>query len=158
MNIEAIVFYILLIDAISANLMVQFGSEWYVRHFRFRRQRAGALLPGARPVGRLAPVQRRHPVLILTTLTARSSAAQAAEQTPPPHSARDTACHIRAGVHVRQLLRNSRFRMFGEEHPKHKNEIRRIFRRAQVNRRTNVRDNHLTYGTWAALQAKKVTR
>jgi hypothetical protein len=34
MNIEAIVFYILLIDAISANLMVQFGSEWYVRHFR----------------------------------------------------------------------------------------------------------------------------
>jgi hypothetical protein len=34
MNIEAIVFYILLIDAISANLMVQLGSEWYVRHFR----------------------------------------------------------------------------------------------------------------------------
>ena len=31
---EAIIFYILLIDAISANLMVQFGSEWYVRHFR----------------------------------------------------------------------------------------------------------------------------
>jgi hypothetical protein len=28
MNIEAIVFYILLIDAISANLMVRFGSEW----------------------------------------------------------------------------------------------------------------------------------
>ncbi len=34
MNIEAIVFYILLIDAISANLMVQFGSEWYARRFR----------------------------------------------------------------------------------------------------------------------------
>ncbi|WP_170162603.1 hypothetical protein [Methylocystis hirsuta] len=34
MNIEAIVFYILLIDAVSANLMMRFGSEWYVRHFR----------------------------------------------------------------------------------------------------------------------------
>ncbi|MFZ3179394.1 MAG: hypothetical protein WA156_04115 [Methylocystis silviterrae] len=34
MNIEAIVFYILLIDAISANLMTYFGREWYVRHFR----------------------------------------------------------------------------------------------------------------------------
>ncbi len=34
MNIEATIFYVLLIDAISANLMVHFGSEWYVRHFR----------------------------------------------------------------------------------------------------------------------------
>ncbi|MBG0800748.1 hypothetical protein IYW40_04465 [Methylocystis sp. H4A] len=34
MSIEAIVFYILLIDAISANLMSHFGREWYVRHFR----------------------------------------------------------------------------------------------------------------------------
>jgi hypothetical protein len=34
MSIEAIVFYILLIDAIGANLVVLFGSEWYMRHFR----------------------------------------------------------------------------------------------------------------------------
>jgi hypothetical protein len=34
MSIEAIVFYILLIDAISANVMVRFGSDWYVHNFR----------------------------------------------------------------------------------------------------------------------------
>lgn len=34
MNVEVITFDILLIDAISANLMVRFGSEWYMRHFR----------------------------------------------------------------------------------------------------------------------------
>jgi hypothetical protein len=34
MTFEAIVFYILLIDAVSANLVVYFGSRWYVRHFR----------------------------------------------------------------------------------------------------------------------------
>jgi hypothetical protein len=34
MNIEAIIFYVIFIDAISANLLVLFGSEWYVRHFR----------------------------------------------------------------------------------------------------------------------------
>jgi len=31
MSIEAIIFYILLIDAIGANVMVHFGSGWYVR-------------------------------------------------------------------------------------------------------------------------------
>lgn len=34
MSIEAIIFYILFIDAVSANLMVMFGREWYVHHFR----------------------------------------------------------------------------------------------------------------------------
>ncbi|MEF3367812.1 hypothetical protein V3H18_14855 [Methylocystis sp. 9N] len=34
MNVEAIIFYILLIDAISASLIIRFGSDWYVRHFR----------------------------------------------------------------------------------------------------------------------------
>ena len=34
MNVEAIIFYILLIDAVSANLIVLFGSGWYLRHFR----------------------------------------------------------------------------------------------------------------------------
>ncbi|MGD9541436.1 hypothetical protein [Methylocystis sp.] len=34
MNIEAIIFYVIFIDAISANLLVLFGSEWHVRHFR----------------------------------------------------------------------------------------------------------------------------
>lgn len=34
MNIEAIVFYILLADAISANVMVHFGRDWYLRNFR----------------------------------------------------------------------------------------------------------------------------
>lgn len=33
-NMEAIIFYILLIDSISANVMVRFGSEWYVHNFR----------------------------------------------------------------------------------------------------------------------------
>lgn len=34
MTIEAILFYILLIDAISCNLVVLFGPEWYGKHFR----------------------------------------------------------------------------------------------------------------------------
>ncbi|MBI5004104.1 hypothetical protein HZC00_03350 [Candidatus Kaiserbacteria bacterium] len=34
MSIEAIVFYFILIDALSANLIVLFGSAWYVQHFR----------------------------------------------------------------------------------------------------------------------------
>ena len=73
MNIEAIVFYILLVDAISANLMVQFGSERYVRHFRtlsrwFPPAEGWALYYLALVcVGRLAPVPHRHAVLILTT-------------------------------------------------------------------------------------------
>ena len=68
MNVEAIILYILLIDAISAKAMVQFGSEWYVHNFRtlsrwFRG--LGALLPGAHLVGRLAPLPRRQAVFIL---------------------------------------------------------------------------------------------
>ncbi len=34
MNIEAIIFYLLLIDSVSCNLMVLFGSNWYIKHFR----------------------------------------------------------------------------------------------------------------------------
>lgn len=34
MAIEAIIFYIILIDAISANLLVLFGKGWYLEHFR----------------------------------------------------------------------------------------------------------------------------
>jgi hypothetical protein len=34
MSVEAIIFYILLIDALGANLVVHFGSKWYVQHFR----------------------------------------------------------------------------------------------------------------------------
>lgn len=34
MSVEAIIFYILLIDAFGANLVVYFGSKWYVQHFR----------------------------------------------------------------------------------------------------------------------------
>lgn len=34
MNVEAIIFYILLADAISANVMVHFGRDWYLRSFR----------------------------------------------------------------------------------------------------------------------------
>ena len=34
MSIEAIIFYLLLIDSVSANLLVIFGPEWYTRHFR----------------------------------------------------------------------------------------------------------------------------
>jgi hypothetical protein len=48
--------------------------------------------------------------------------------------------------------------MFGEEHSKHENEIRRILRRAQVNRRTKVPDNHFPHGHGAALQIEKVAR
>src|ERR1700752_1700650 len=32
--VEVIIFYILLIDALGANLVVHFGSKWYVQHFR----------------------------------------------------------------------------------------------------------------------------
>jgi hypothetical protein len=34
MSIEAIIFFILLLDAIGANIVVHFGSEWYMQHFR----------------------------------------------------------------------------------------------------------------------------
>ena len=34
MSIELIIFYLLLVDVISADLTVIFGSGWYVRHFR----------------------------------------------------------------------------------------------------------------------------
>jgi hypothetical protein len=34
MSVESLVFYFLLVDAIAANLVVRFGSQWYVRHFR----------------------------------------------------------------------------------------------------------------------------
>jgi len=34
MSIEAIIFYLLFVDAISANIVVLFGSQWYVQHFR----------------------------------------------------------------------------------------------------------------------------
>lgn len=34
MIFEVIIFYLLLIDAVSCNLIVMFGSKWYVRHFR----------------------------------------------------------------------------------------------------------------------------
>lgn len=34
MTIAAIVFYLLLIDAVSCNLIVLFGSKWYMHHFR----------------------------------------------------------------------------------------------------------------------------
>ncbi len=34
MSIEAIIFYLLLIDSISCNLIVLFGEKWYVKHFR----------------------------------------------------------------------------------------------------------------------------
>ena len=32
MDIVTIIFFLLLIDAISANLVAYFGSEWYLRH------------------------------------------------------------------------------------------------------------------------------
>ena len=35
LSIEAIIFYLLLIDSVAANLMVWFGGEkWYTQHFR----------------------------------------------------------------------------------------------------------------------------
>ncbi len=34
MSIEGIIFYLLLIDSVSANLLVLFGSDWYAKHFR----------------------------------------------------------------------------------------------------------------------------
>jgi len=34
MSIEAIIFYLLFVDAISANIVVLLGSQWYVQHFR----------------------------------------------------------------------------------------------------------------------------
>ncbi len=34
MDIEKIVFYILLVDAVSSNLLVIFGRKWYMEHLR----------------------------------------------------------------------------------------------------------------------------
>jgi len=34
MNIEAIIFYLLFIDAVSCNLLVMFGADWYAKNFR----------------------------------------------------------------------------------------------------------------------------
>lgn len=34
MSIEAIIFYLLVIDSVSANLVALFGQKWYARHFR----------------------------------------------------------------------------------------------------------------------------
>lgn len=34
MIIESIIFYLLLIDSIGANLVVWFGEAWYTKHFR----------------------------------------------------------------------------------------------------------------------------
>jgi len=34
MTIEAIIFALLLIDSVAANLFVLFGGAWYTRHFR----------------------------------------------------------------------------------------------------------------------------
>lgn len=34
MSIEAVIFYLLLIDSLSANLIVWFGEVWYIKHFR----------------------------------------------------------------------------------------------------------------------------
>jgi hypothetical protein len=34
MSIEVVVFFLLLIDAVGANLMVYFGRDWYLQHFR----------------------------------------------------------------------------------------------------------------------------
>lgn len=34
MNIEIVIFYLLLIDSIVANLLAWFGEVWYLKHFR----------------------------------------------------------------------------------------------------------------------------
>ncbi|HUY05538.1 MAG TPA: hypothetical protein VMV62_02360 [Candidatus Paceibacterota bacterium] len=34
MSIEAIIFYLLVIDSVSCNLLVLFGPDWYAKHFR----------------------------------------------------------------------------------------------------------------------------
>lgn len=34
MSIEVIIFYLLLIDSVGANLVVWFGERWYTKHFR----------------------------------------------------------------------------------------------------------------------------
>ncbi|HEX8994131.1 MAG TPA: hypothetical protein VF803_02665, partial [Candidatus Paceibacterota bacterium] len=34
MSIEAIVFYLLVLDSVSCNLVAWFGEDWYARHFR----------------------------------------------------------------------------------------------------------------------------
>lgn len=32
--IETIIFYLILVDSVSANLIVWFGPKWYIKHFR----------------------------------------------------------------------------------------------------------------------------
>ncbi|MCR4333604.1 MAG: hypothetical protein NUV60_01085 [Patescibacteria group bacterium] len=34
MSIEVIIFYLLVIDSVSANLLAIFGKDWYAQHFR----------------------------------------------------------------------------------------------------------------------------
>lgn len=34
MTVEGIIFYLLLIDSVSCNLLTIFGKDWYSKHFR----------------------------------------------------------------------------------------------------------------------------
>jgi hypothetical protein len=34
MGVESIIFYLLLVDAIGANIVARFGSKWYAQNFR----------------------------------------------------------------------------------------------------------------------------
>lgn len=34
MSLEALFFYLLVIDSVSCNLLVLFGSKWYTKHLR----------------------------------------------------------------------------------------------------------------------------
>jgi len=38
MSIETVVFYLLLLDSIGANLVVWLGEAWYTKHIRFISQ------------------------------------------------------------------------------------------------------------------------
>jgi hypothetical protein len=65
MSVEVIIFYILLIDALGANLVVHFGRALPRDLALVPAGRGlGALLPGTRPVGWLAPLPCRHAALI----------------------------------------------------------------------------------------------
>ena len=34
MTIQSIIFYLLVLDSVSCNLIVLFGAKWYTKHFR----------------------------------------------------------------------------------------------------------------------------
>lgn len=54
MHVEAIIFWLLLLDSVTSNIVMWFESAWYLRHFRL--------------LSRLFPPAKGWPLLYLATV------------------------------------------------------------------------------------------